>query len=480
MQFADHHNPNCSRHFTLKGTFMSSNLIYHRSITQNLLETIATDHTMADRTPYCYHICWSKLNIHYYGRRTAKGCHPNEFWKKYFTSSDSVIEMRKKYGNPDLLEIRKIFNSIEKCCKWEHTVLTRLTTLHNENWLNRASNGKFDTTGMVVAKDISGSKFLIKVDDERLKNGTLVHINKGMVTVEDTTGFRFRIHKDDPRIILGELTMFSKNTVTARDSFGNYHRVYINDQRLQTNEFVPVNQGKIGVFDKEGKSRKVLPDDPGLSDGTYTINTTTKWYRAKHKEEHPELYETEKITIDGVTDTLTNFAKMHSMHRATLKDRINRGEPLTENIFRKSEKKTLTFNGITKTHSEWGRLYGVPPSMIWYRVERGEPIDEHIFRQVRTPNKLTINGVTDTINGFAKRNGISRTLLKSRIDKGEPLTENIFRKSDVGSLTLNGVTKVYSAWEKEFNLPKETIYVRIRRGEPLDEQIIRPPKVRRK
>jgi hypothetical protein len=33
-------------------------------------------YTAIDRTPYTYFIRWNDLNLNYYGRRTAKGCHP--------------------------------------------------------------------------------------------------------------------------------------------------------------------------------------------------------------------------------------------------------------------------------------------------------------------------------------------------------------------------------------------------------------------
>lgn len=55
---------------------------------------------------YTYLIGWSNHNKWYYGRRTAKNCHPNEFWKTYFTSSKYVKEFRKKImteNNPSKL-----------------------------------------------------------------------------------------------------------------------------------------------------------------------------------------------------------------------------------------------------------------------------------------------------------------------------------------------------------------------------------------
>ena len=103
---------------------------------------------MIDRTPYTYLIGWTSINKWYYGRRTAKNCHPNEFWIKYFTSSFSVKEYILKYGNPDVIEIRKIFDSIEDCKRWESRVLSHYKVETNDMWINqRSTDDKWDTTG---------------------------------------------------------------------------------------------------------------------------------------------------------------------------------------------------------------------------------------------------------------------------------------------------------------------------------------------
>ena len=47
---------------------------------------------------YTYLIGWTKYNIQYYGVRYAKGCHPDDLWKTYFTSSKYVKEFREKNG----------------------------------------------------------------------------------------------------------------------------------------------------------------------------------------------------------------------------------------------------------------------------------------------------------------------------------------------------------------------------------------------
>lgn len=87
--------------------------------------------------PCTYFIKWTKLNKWYYGVRHAKGCHPSEFWQKYFTSSKYVKELLKEFGNPDIIQIRKTFEDAKKAILWERTVLTKMQVLHRDDSLNK-------------------------------------------------------------------------------------------------------------------------------------------------------------------------------------------------------------------------------------------------------------------------------------------------------------------------------------------------------
>jgi hypothetical protein len=93
-----------------------------------------------DNRPYTYLIGWSKLNKWYYGLRYAKDCHPTDLWTSYFTSSKYVAWMREFYGEPDVIQIRKIFNSKEKAILWEHIVLKRIGVIFKDKWLNKTDN----------------------------------------------------------------------------------------------------------------------------------------------------------------------------------------------------------------------------------------------------------------------------------------------------------------------------------------------------
>jgi hypothetical protein len=104
---------------------------------------------MSTYQPYTYLVGWSTVNKYYYGVRYAKDCNPNDFWVSYFTSSRYVKELRKNLGEPDLIQIRKIFNKANDAILWEHKVLRRLNVVKNPHWLN-----KYDGKAFPVEKPV--------------------------------------------------------------------------------------------------------------------------------------------------------------------------------------------------------------------------------------------------------------------------------------------------------------------------------------
>ena len=89
--------------------------------------------------PYTYLIGWSNKDTFYYGVRYADGCHPSDFWKTYFTSSNFVKRFFKEYGWPDIIEIRKTFNDVDSARLWESKVLRRIDARSDERFLNKVN-----------------------------------------------------------------------------------------------------------------------------------------------------------------------------------------------------------------------------------------------------------------------------------------------------------------------------------------------------
>lgn len=104
---------------------------------------------MSIYSPYAYLIGWSKYNKWYYGIQYGKSANPKNLWKTYFTSSEFVKEFREKYGEPDVIEIRKTFFLAEESLVWEEKVLRRIDAVNSDKWLNKGNSGKdFNTAGM--------------------------------------------------------------------------------------------------------------------------------------------------------------------------------------------------------------------------------------------------------------------------------------------------------------------------------------------
>ena len=96
-------------------------------------------------TPYCYLIGWKKQNKFYYGVRYAtkykciyeSGCHPDDLWTTYMTSSEYVDEFREKWGEPDIIQIRQTFSDAKSACRWESRLLRKLDLANNKVFLNK-------------------------------------------------------------------------------------------------------------------------------------------------------------------------------------------------------------------------------------------------------------------------------------------------------------------------------------------------------
>lgn len=92
--------------------------------------------------PYTYLIGWSKLQKFYYGVRYSKNCDPSDLWVSYFSSSKFVARYRKKFGEPDIISIRKTFQDGKSARIWESKVLNRLDVANHSKFLNE-TNGSW-------------------------------------------------------------------------------------------------------------------------------------------------------------------------------------------------------------------------------------------------------------------------------------------------------------------------------------------------
>jgi hypothetical protein len=121
------------------------------------------------RQPFTYLIGWSHLDRWYYGVRYANGCHTSDLWTTYFTSSTIVKEFMKEHGQPDIIQVRRKFDTEAAAIRYESRILSRLKVLSSDKWLNRNVAGAIlmdDTTKGKIGTSMRGK---VKSEEHRRK-----------------------------------------------------------------------------------------------------------------------------------------------------------------------------------------------------------------------------------------------------------------------------------------------------------------------
>lgn len=90
---------------------------------------------------YTYLLHHKPTNKFYYGVKFSKNSNPEDFWKRYFTSSKYIKQLIREFGEDSFeYEIRKTFLDVQKARSWENKVLRRMKVVNSESWINRTDN----------------------------------------------------------------------------------------------------------------------------------------------------------------------------------------------------------------------------------------------------------------------------------------------------------------------------------------------------
>lgn len=127
----------------------------------------------ANHVPYTYLLKFIPENKFYYGVRYQKGCHPDDLFTTYFTSSKVIKKLLEEYGKDAFVwEIRKTFNNVDSARQWETDVLKKIHAAQRDDFLNETNNisipnKKFQTE---ETKQKIGAKHKGKQLSERTKS----------------------------------------------------------------------------------------------------------------------------------------------------------------------------------------------------------------------------------------------------------------------------------------------------------------------
>lgn len=129
--------------------------------------------------PYTYLIGWAEYNLWYYGVRYAKECKPEDLWLTYFTSSKRVKSTRALLGEPNVVEIRKVFNGAKEARAWEYEVIRRMNIVNDGRFLNSANGGKSFYQIGPLSQDTKQKMSLAKIG-YNMPNETKLKLSKAL------------------------------------------------------------------------------------------------------------------------------------------------------------------------------------------------------------------------------------------------------------------------------------------------------------
>ena len=172
---------------------------------------------------------------------------------KVHPSIDSYLGSMSTW-KPDKNKLKKTIIKSDFNDRKEATIFEREEIIKNiKNLLNQNHHIPgigYHMSGLVVSKDKNGNIYTVEADDDRLKTGELVGINKGFITVKDSNGKTKRVLKTDPDYISGKFQSVVCNEVVVIDKNGKRFRISKDDPMFLSGEVVPFNRGIKLVLNK--------------------------------------------------------------------------------------------------------------------------------------------------------------------------------------------------------------------------------------
>ena len=222
-------------------------------------------------TPYIYHICWTKTKMHYIGieyKNNINGiAHPSNIWNSYFTSSKYVKEYRNIHGEPDLIEVRKTFDTSVQSVMYEYKLLTKLDAANNDSFLNK-SNGALSTA--------NNKNTVACFHKETGKN--IGRVNRAIFEQDDNlVGYGAKVSKEGKEKTLKALSNANKDKVNIIDEYGIERRVSIHEEKYLNGEWQHANTGrKLNLTEEQRAHRSQTRKGKCVCCNIYNTNIPNK------------------------------------------------------------------------------------------------------------------------------------------------------------------------------------------------------------
>lgn len=127
--------------------------------------------------------------------------------------------------------------------------------------------------------------------------------------------------------------------------------------------------------------------------------------------------------------------------------------------------KLITYEGITKSVSQWARIYGIPPMTLNVRLDRGWTFKDAIEKPIR------------------KYMSYSHTRCVKKLEdiKDLPASKIKYQKDDfIHFIKYKGEIKSLSQWAVQYGMSRQALANRMRRGMSFRDAIGKPIRKRKR
>lgn len=139
----------------------------------------------------------------------------------------------------------------------------------------------------------------------------------------------------------------------------------------------------------------------------------------------------------------------------------------SEQAYNRSMSVKLTLNGETKYLTQWAKQLNIDKKTLSWRYRNGWS-DEEILTRPRDfkERKLSLNGETHSMSEWSRITGINISTISARIRDGWSIKDTLTKKSDDREIkiTYNNKTMTLKEWAKYLDVPKSRLNNRYTRG----------------
>lgn len=184
--------------------------------------------------------------------------------------------------------------------------------------------------------------------------------------------------------------------------------------------------------------------------------------------------------------SVSAWARRYNLKPAKVLQRIREGMSIKDALFTPHYRvERITIEGESHTMKEWAAICGISNAAMYERRRRGRK-DRDLIVECMVMREVTAFGRTQKIVDWGKEFGLNGSMIVNRLRRGWDVEDAVSKPHIKNNENLYpkikafGQEKSIAQWSRETGLPPETIRSRIKRSGWTVEAAVSTPSTRRK